>query len=134
MKEPLPPGWDWVTARHKCSAVKMFEVLRTTAQKNVETMNALRAESMAGAWAFTSHEDSFSILRRLYGATVGVRFSIAKETILVESYDQATKFEVALTLDDEGECRFLVKGDTRGLDCWQMLRRALEPSFFGPAP
>jgi hypothetical protein len=133
MNEPLPSNWDWVTARHRCSAVKVFESLRVAAQENVETMNALRSES-TGAWTFTSLENSFSIVRRLLEATIGVKFALDEETISVENYHQANNFEVNLNLNDDGECRFFVKGETGGLDRWQLLRRALEPAFFGPIP
>jgi hypothetical protein len=40
MSSGIDRNFDWVTARHACSAANMYEQLREIAKANVETRNA----------------------------------------------------------------------------------------------
>ena len=41
MEVQVPPDFDWVAERGKCTADGMFEILREMAGRNVETRNGL---------------------------------------------------------------------------------------------
>lgn len=135
---PLPPDFDWVTAREKCTAVEMFESLRQLAQVNVATMNSIRGGG--SRFRFTDTERQFgngfvvTDLGGPFGAR-SVRFWLRADEISVEQSTQfhrtrqSSSFLAYLTLNDRGQCLFRVGEDE--LDKWQVLRRALEPLFFG---
>ncbi len=54
-----------------------------------------------------------------------------QELIRIEVHigDKSVEFSARLALNDKGECKFTVAGHE--LDQWQVLKRALEPLFFG---
>ena len=49
--------------------------------------------------------------------------------IAVINYLLDTSFEITLTLNDNGQCRYRMDGEGEHLR-WQIVRRALEPLFF----
>jgi hypothetical protein len=124
-----PFDFDWVTERRKCSPLQVFERLRLLAEKNVATMNA--AIGQHERWEFASVGGDFSVCRVTNAGIQGVRFSLQPQDgrIRVEGEGVKVGFMAGLTLNDDAECRLLV--DNHELDLWQVLRRALEPLFFG---
>ena len=132
-KPEKPSDFDWVTVRAGCSALNMFGLLKQEAEKNVEAMKAAPAtkpQASESPLRFFDNGTSFGVVRRRHIGEVGVRFSLYGDEISVESlgFGLEGNFTATLTLNDDGECRFLVGGKT--LDRWQILRRALEPLFF----
>jgi hypothetical protein len=138
MADELPSNFDWVTHRAQCSAPNMFDQLRELAQSNVETANQRGSPLNGSRFRFKDGEPS---LRR--GFTVwdvaqhdrrAVDFWLdGAHTIHVEPTHQNRRgsFTATLTLNDRGQCRFLV--DSHELDQWQLLRRGLEWLFFDDA-
>jgi hypothetical protein len=129
-----PPNFDWVTERHQCSAMKMFELLCVDAERNVETINALLLDqpSRLAPVQHGRSGDTFFVARQGF-LTQGVRFTLRKDRIVVESQNIETidgHFEATLTLDNDGDCRLQIKKTDEPLDRWQFLRKALEPLFF----
>ena len=129
-KKEQPSDFDWVTARAQCSALTMFELLKADVQKNVETMKAIvAARGQESSYRFHASGELLSVTRFWYGEEIGVKVSLYGEQFEVGSKGVgADGFSATLTLDDSGECRFLVDGER--LDRWQFLRRAFEPLFF----
>lgn len=122
MREPLPPDFDWVTARHECSADKMFHQLRLLALSNVETRNAQAPDSVG----FTAtHDGSFSVWNKRGSERKAVDFTLMRQTMTVSNGDP---FSVTVTLNNQGVCKCRV-GDEE-LDPWQLLKKALEPVLF----
>lgn len=128
MTEEKPSNWDWVTAREKCSIVKMFELLGLEASSNVEVMNSLLADRGSNLWEFVTTNAAFSVSRREFTGLVGVRFALRGNQIHAEGQGVKVSLMASLTLNDEGECRLLVGAEQ--LDRWQFLRRSLEPLLF----
>ena len=132
MPRDLPPDWDWVTARSQCSIEAYFERLHSGANKNVQTRKEMRIELQDVGPVDLSQRvpGIFSVMRGLgLGAYAAVRFRLDGDRIVVEGQGVDVKFEGRLTLTDAGECRLMV--GAQELDEWQVLRRALEPLFFG---
>jgi hypothetical protein len=128
-KPEKPSDFDWVTIRAGCSALNMFALLKQDAAKNVEAMKAV--SKLSGAEipiSFFDNGTSFGAARRTYRGEMGVRFNLYGDEIAVTGLNVDVTFTATLTLNDQGECRFLVDGQT--LDRWQVLRRAFEPLFF----
>jgi hypothetical protein len=104
----------------------MFESLKLGAINNVKTMTdggqkAQIVEPYGGTFSvvgFSARGDGHPT----------VRFTLTDDEIEVLGHGVNVKFTARLTLNDDGECRFLI-GSTE-LDLWQVLRRALEPLFF----
>jgi len=128
-KPEKPSDFDWVTVRAGCSALNMFGLLKQDAQKNVEAIKA--ATKLQGSEmpvSFFDNDNSFGVVRRTYVGEIGVRFNLYQDEIRIESQGVKVSFTATLTLNDDGECRFMV--DAQTLDRWQVMRRALEPLFF----
>lgn len=134
MTEPREPEWNWVQARAECSAVTMFERVRTGAIANTTARNAIRQFDRPGnrfkvdphgeGRGFTVF-DTWGTVRR----AVDVTLEHDVLHILVDlPAGQNTTIDAAITLNDEGVCKFKV--GTRELDPWQLLKMALEPLFF----
>ena len=134
MNENLPsPDFDWVTARAKCSATDMYEVLRSAAKANIATRNKILDES--------GDKDRFQFKERQpRGFTVwdtwetrirrAVDVDLDGQTIkLARQVGEAiTTVTASLTLNDRGQCKFKIGSEE--LDQWQVLKRVLEPIFF----
>jgi hypothetical protein len=135
MKTPKPSDFDWVTARHKCSAAVFFESLLQLAKANVDTVNAAKEKSSGRSDAYlqATVPGVFAVARGVPGAGPPkvVRFRLERDdAIAVEPHGVPMEgFQGTLTLNNEGECRLKVGAEE--LDLWQVLRRALEPLFFG---
>lgn len=120
---------DWVTARANCSPAVMFERLRQMAEANTQKRNEqLRGER----FVFMESEDTdvrktrFTVFDQ--GTHKRVQFDLKGQVIVASDRQGNVLAEAALTLTDEGECRFRV--GTNELESWQLLRRTLEPLFF----
>jgi hypothetical protein len=129
-KHEKPSDFDWVTVRAGCSALNMFRLLKHDAAKNVEAIKTATKSPEGNEMAvrLLDNGSSFVVMRRTYRSEMGVRFTLSQDWIRVESQGVNVSFTATLTLNDEGECRFMVGDKT--LDRWQLLRRALEPLFF----
>jgi hypothetical protein len=125
----LPPDFDWVSVRKKCSAFEVFEQLRQEAKKNVEAFNV--GTEPTGCDFIATQPEVFSVFRQEFGGHVGVRFVLRNDEIQIEGAGGITvNMTATLTLNDKGQCRLRVGNDE--LDRWQVLRRALEPVLFRP--
>ena len=127
-----PPDFDWVTVRHDCSLPVFFEALYLGAQRDTDIRNALGVHPDGGRFVCESHGVAlFSVAREaVIGGLRAIRFTLRDDRIEVEGAGVAdVRFFGTLTLNDRAECRLLVDGVE--LDRWQVLRRALEPLFFG---
>ena len=136
MDRQLPDDFDWVTARARCSAADMYEILRDLAQVNVTKANAIYVKNAPSAdpdrFGFRDAPDP--TLRQF---NVWDKWGLERRTVQVQLDGDAIRvhgsvsreFRATLTLTDGGNCKFRV-GEAE-LDPWQLLRRALEPLFFG---
>ena len=133
----LPAKFDWVTVRHKCSVADMFEELRQCAEANVTRRNEHdEPEDGDERFGFADHSQkhnhpAFGVWDRSGGDGVrrAVDFSLEGGERVVIRSTIGHETTATLTLNDDGECKFLV-GDYE-LDIWQILRRVLEPLLFG---
>jgi hypothetical protein len=137
MDDGPPSDFDWVTARHKCSVAYLFQTLLERAKQNVATMNALHKASggREDAYVHDTVPGVFSVVRGVPGGgpphTVRFNLDSRDETITVDAQGVPSMepFTGSLTLNEKGQCRLKVGPEQ--LDEWQVLRRALEPLFFG---
>ncbi len=138
---PKSPDFDWVSARHDCTAGRIFNDLRELAQVNVETRNEQiqgRSETAIDFRQSPPGTDppTFTVLRHRSGSASPymVRFRLEKGLIRVESERlvEPVGFDVTVRMDDDGRCVCFVD-DQRRLP-WQILHRALDPLLFGHHP
>ena len=135
MNEQPPSNFDWVTARAECSAAAMYEQLRDAARVNMKVRNAILNKSEdKDRFRFKDDEcggRSFTIFDSWGHKRRAVDVALKDDVIMVTSQlgDQTSESSLGLTLNDAGQCRFV--SDGRELDLWQVLKRALEPLFFG---
>ena len=131
MAENREPYFDWVKARHDCTAVNFFNRLKLSAESNVNRRNEVAAERapLDGGVQFRFAPDAtmFSVFIEGNAAT-GVRIRLQGQQIVVEGTNVNVNFSGNLMLTGDARCRLRVGNDE--LDEWQVLRRALEPLFF----
>ena len=134
MPESLPPNFDWVTARAKCSPYEMYETLLGAAKENVNARNKSLgyADDRLGdrflPCGVIVHTRSFSVFGPANGDRRSVEFAYTSDSILIEPM-LGEKVKVTLSLNDNAVCG--LKIGVQILDPWQVLRRFLEPVLFG---
>lgn len=125
-------NFNWVAARAKCSASKLFDVLRLDAERDVASRNRVRdLEQEPYAFTFTHNGSAFTV--RCEGKVPERRgvvdFQLTGEgKAIVVTREGKLLFEVSPGLSQGGACKFKV-GD-EDLEAWQVLMKALEPLFF----
>ena len=139
---PQEEDFDWVTARNDCSVLASFSALRIAARKNVEYRNDQRSDlqektniSLFEAEDFA--KNVFCVRRHddIGGRVCFEHFEHKEERITIKRTSTkgttiGSVLTVTVTLNDEGECRYQIDGEGE-FKTWQVLRRALEPLFFG---
>ena len=132
MAEQLPPNFDWVTRRAQCSAVQMFEVLRTAAKENVDQRNRTLGHETGDAKALYGFNDgaerSFTVFATYGRKRRAVDFYLSNDGVLRIEPFAGAGVELGLTLTDDAVCRLTIGAEI--LDPWQVLRRVLEPLLF----
>jgi hypothetical protein len=121
--------YNWVTERSKCSLREALLRLQRETEKDVEVRNALRPEGVKYQFSLAPNADAFVVSLSGFGmpsSSVCVRL----EKGYIAVYDDARNemFQARITLNDDGECRFLIDGNERAF--WQFRRRALDRLFF----
>lgn len=134
---PPAPDFDWVTARHNCTLPNEFERLRDLVEKDVSTRRRYLPNDNSMDFNFNDGgPDHFGVMRSpvegFHGKTYGVAFLLRDDHILVEDTWAERRLTLTLTLNDAGECQFVIDGEGE-YQRWQIARRALCPIFFqGP--
>lgn len=132
--------FDWVTARYRCSVAEEFARLRCAVENSCVTRRkCLGVDESVQFNVESGDSDSFSVTRKQPGGGPGgvhrVRFCLRLDHIAaVETWENQEQWRMilTLTLNDEGECRFIIDGEGEFLR-WQVARRALCRLFF-PEP
>src|SRR5271170_7930936 len=127
-KQNETPAFDWITARSACSLPKVFSTLRSQIEQDVKTRNSLRPNN--APYEFSVGEDTSEITVRLAAKELNrsVTFSLADHASLVRDDQGSRMFEVTLSFDVSGKCRFKINGEER--EFWQVRRMALEDLMF----
>jgi hypothetical protein len=120
--------FDWITARSGCSLVQMFLKLKRDLQEDLLIAKPLFRES---GRIFNLNENATSLT--VFEEAIpprGISFELNDSTsaILVKDLKGTQKFAIAITLNEERECVFVVDGEE--LESWQVRRKALESLFF----
>ena len=132
--DPNAQNFDWVTARIECSLPNEFECIRQLVKTNCLT----RRKSDSGIdleFSGENGEDEFRVIRQpppnTHGSSRGVRFRLCHDRIHVEDRwsNPVRTMKFTLTLNDDGECRFIIDGEGEHLR-WQVARKALYGLFF----
>lgn len=123
--------FDWVAARNECSAVKMFLCLRHDVEQDVTKAKALFQPSHR-VFDFKQQGDTFTVFEGLRPIrTVTFSLDDSRTFIVVEQDNgdgQSKTFRVALTLNKDKQCRFLL--DDEELESWELRKKALESLLF----
>jgi hypothetical protein len=122
------PKDDWVSKRSRCSFPNVFKDLKLQVEEDVKTRNGLRPNYAPYEFSVTDHGNDFTVVLEAKDFRTSVIFSLAEHAIVVKDDAGNNKFEVALTFNDQGECRLHV--DETELELWQVRRKALEELFF----
>jgi hypothetical protein len=120
--------FDWVTGRSACSIPKVYKELRSQVETDVKTRNGLRPENSPYDFSVVERGADFAVLLKAGDVHRSVVFSAAEHAIVVRDDKGDQMFEVTLAFDEEGQCRWNVKGQER--DPWQVRRMALDELFF----
>jgi len=118
---------NWVAVRAECSAMQMFEKLKLEIESDVLIRNDLRPEDRYYGFKFVPSSGSFTVLRQGNRISSAVAFFLDGGQIVVKK-DDILIFAATVTLNDDGECIFKVKGEERS--SWQVRKMALEDLFF----
>jgi hypothetical protein len=122
------PQFDWIKQRSECSLPKVFAILRSQIEQDVNERNSLRPKT--APYEFSVSDDINEITVRLQADQLqkSVAFTLADHAIVVRGDQGNRMFEVTLAFDDGGNCRLHVDGQDR--DFWQVRRMALEDLMF----
>lgn len=120
-------NFDWVSARAKCTPFKIFEVLHSHVQQDIQKRNLLPAEIAAHkTFSFQSNGNWFAVV---YGGNKGIKFVLTENGIKVEDIEsRRILHEGVLVMSDDGQCRLRV-GSVE-YDLWQFRKLALHDLFF----
>jgi hypothetical protein len=123
------PDFDWVIERSKCSVAIEFSELKKLAKANAQARDK-QLGSNTGIEHSEPSSSSFSIRRHEGGKNEQiVTFSLEESRILISDPRGAKDYELTVTLNDEGECRFQIGGSGE-FKRWQVLNRTLGRIFF----
>ena len=130
--DPKDHEFNWVKARSECVMPLEFERLKDSVKKSIQEIQEprnfdIRECSTRKFWVYNMPYSDDS--------EAGVLFVLrmdepkGEDHIAVINYLRDTSFEITLTLNDNGQCRYRMDGKGEHLR-WQIVRRALEPLFF----
>jgi hypothetical protein len=127
--------FNWVEARSRCSAAKVFHEIRLGIDGDVKTRNAERPNPPRYVFDTAIKDNTVVVMVTGIGDMAeALQFPQSVTLRLTEAgisvYDKNNKhlWDATLTLNDDGECRLKVNGQE--LEFWQFRRRALEDLFF----
>jgi len=108
----------------------MFEELKLGIKQDVETFNSGMEDNPLRTIRIAANAKEIKVFPSdEFSTGPSVLFSLAGNVINVSDGDtNKSRFDIFITLNDDGECKFLVEGDER--DSWQVRRKALEGIFF----
>lgn len=130
-----PDGFDWVTARSRCSLGSVFQILSEIVASNVKAANALPNQNSTFEQRPLNNKFLVLVRRDIAGfiATRSVVFELSSSAIDVKLKDanglEKMLFSAKPSFVEEGDCRLEIDGQRFSL--WQISRRALEDLFFG---
>ena len=129
---PKDHEFNWVKAHSECVLPLEFERLKDSVKNSIQEIQETRnfdicEISTREFWVnrTPTRDDS------KYGVLFVLRMDEPKreDHIAVINHLLGTSFEITLTLNDNGQCRYRMDGEGEHLR-WQIVRRALEPLFF----
>jgi hypothetical protein len=118
---------DWVKERAACSLSHMFEQLKLDIKNDIATRNSLREEKQNFEFKSVESGNALTVIRQGLMPETKVTFSINRGQLFV-TQDGKDVLTAVVTLNDEGECLFVVKNKER--EAWQVRKMALEGIFF----
>jgi hypothetical protein len=121
---------DWVSKFAACNISSAFEQLKLDVSWDVTVRNEqLRKIPSNYTFEFLGNGASFVVATNGNGiAGRAVKFILADAVIAVIGPKDEKLFDAALTLSDDGVCRFLIDGAEK--ESWQLRKRALEKLLF----
>jgi hypothetical protein len=126
-----PDNFDWVTARHKCSAFMLFEKLKLLVSEDVELRNSIRVKNTGEPYfkLLDTGRSAFSVTAEQMERQIhlSVMFNWRGNEITVAS-GQGVIFKATVTLNNDGDCKPQIDG--KEYDLWQLRKMALEGLFF----
>lgn len=132
-----PKELQWVKVRAACSLLDMFNSLQAGVQSDVEEAQELFKNRNDIRFEFCSQSNRQFYATRMDDPIIpigeSVVFTLTKDNIIVSARDNmGTKelFSVTISLDDDGNCKFLKDGESKSLESWQVRRKALESLLF----
>jgi hypothetical protein len=123
--------FDWIKARQECSLTTMFERLRQQVSADVDQRKKLLRSDSHYSFEFVSEKTNiFSVAAVGNQIHCRVQFSLEGNGIQIRSdgFQGTPVFLATLTLNDEGDCRFVVDEIER--EFWHIRKMALETLFF----
>lgn len=126
------PDFDWVTARSKCSIMKVFNELRMGAENDVKTVNSVTHSGNEEQPLFLFRSNmvgDFFSLSQVDKPDRFVEFNCEMNHIKVTTREKVLK--VTVVLNSQGKCKLRVDGGDE-LEQWQVQQVVLESFFFKP--
>jgi hypothetical protein len=126
-----PATFDWIKARSGCSLAIAFERLRQQVSEDTNQRKALLPTPSHYSFNFSSEQPNmFSVVALGHLIHCRVQFTLEDDCIriLSDGFKNKPTFSATLTLNDSGDCRFVVDGIEK--DFWHIRKMALETLFF----
>jgi hypothetical protein len=123
-------NFDWIAAFSACALSAIFEKLKLEVESDVKSRNGqLSGTSARYEFHFIGNGSSFLVAVVASGISgMAVKFKLTDSAIVVTDAQDKKMFEASLTLNDEGECVFLI--DSEEKRSWQLRKRALAQLLF----
>ena len=125
--------FNWVEARQNCSVDAQFKLLQDTVEANVtKRQEHLGANSKVILTFERTTKSQFRVMREAPSSYQCIMFLLRGEHISVVQDEMNGKqlFDLTVTPNDDGECRFKVDGEEGEFLRWQVARKALEDILF----
>jgi hypothetical protein len=123
-----PAKFDWVTERSSCSLPKVFLTLRQQVEADVKTRNSLRPANSPYEFSVSDEGTGFAAILQSGDAGRSVKFTLADHAIQVTDDNGDQMFEITLTFNDQGECKWNINKAEH--EPWQIRRMALDDPMF----
>ena len=126
----MTQGFDWVTARAKCSLSQTFEELKAEVRRDVEIRKAMLPQPPQPSpytFNFKPTDRTFSVLLEGHKLHKTVEFTL-EGTAIVARADGEIIWAATVGLNQEGHC--MLRINDQDYEHWQARKMALDKLFY----
>jgi len=122
-------NFDWVSARHNCSAGIIFRLLKDHVEEDTKKRQELRPRGDTTMFRFESDTAaSFFVFKQRESGVTAVKFTLQHDRIIAFDDNQRELVSASVGLDGAAGCKLFVAGQF--VEEWEFRKRALDGLFF----